>query len=394
MADQASILIKLEGAEVPAAAAPEPTKLIPPPPPTSSLPTPEIIGPPGELPSLAARLGAVQQDSLENLPSLMARPELLHQPEPLKQGILPPVLEQQGLSLADAMKAHAEAQKAAADKARELTANQKLLADVEKSMAREIDQLEKKPKPPPERGRPGGVNILSELSSLLPKPLRDVATPLVSGAERVAKLAPPTTASAAGGPAAAAEAGAAGGASAAGGPAAAAEAGAAGGASAAIPALVGFAIAVGAAALAAKAFASMMDESVMKYAQYNPALAAAQAQAEVRTIFADMRRAQESEPQLAQYIQARFELQQSIEDLKVKFIQEAGPALSEILKVVVALMPLVELIVTLFRPQLKSLELISKVVQKIFGKMDSEAPPGGPDPLDILNRAIQTLPQR
>jgi hypothetical protein len=259
--------------------------------------------------------------------------------KPLKQGILPPVLEQQGLSLADAMKAHAEAQKAAADKARELTANQKLLADAEKALAHEIEKEEAalpEALPVEKKGTGDILGLLGKMGIGVPRQLAPILSgggvgggaglgglaaigavvyaveklkeqversvvafknlslamlnPDANPASFVQALGSYTTEITKG-----------------------------------VPIIEQFGGAVGGAINALGSFMRALDGMVERYAQYSPQLAAAQAQANVTQILGDIRRAQQAAPELIRYIKTRTELQQKIEDAKIRFLNVATP---------------------------------------------------------------------
>lgn len=103
---------------------------------------------------------------------------------------------------------------------------------------------------------------------------------------------------------------------------------------AAIP-YVGIALAIGGAIKGA--IGDLMDSinsRVEKYAQYNPEVAQAQAQAEIKTIMGDMRRSRETSQEMAGFIQAQTEAQQRFEDIKVKVLSKIVPVLTQILEVV------------------------------------------------------------
>ena len=85
------------------------------------------------------------------------------------------------------------------------------------------------------------------------------------------------------------------------------------------------AIGVVASVKAFQSLTSAIDSQVQKFAQYNPEIATAQAMAEVRATFGDIRRAQESAPALTQYIQAQSNFEQSFEELKTQLLTNLAP---------------------------------------------------------------------
>jgi len=75
-------------------------------------------------------------------------------------------------------------------------------------------------------------------------------------------------------------------------------------------------------------FTAMAD----RYGQYNAGIAQAQAQAEMRQVMGDIRRAGESQDTLVQYIKTRSDLQQKVEDLKVKFMEAVEPIVQKLME--------------------------------------------------------------
>lgn len=92
-----------------------------------------------------------------------------------------------------------------------------------------------------------------------------------------------------------------------------------------------------AAGEAAKALGGVMQElnqTADKYGQYNAQIAQAQAIAEVRTELGNLRRAGESAPDLAKFVQLQSDLQQQFEDIKIrllsKLLETVNPAMEAI----------------------------------------------------------------
>ncbi len=85
-------------------------------------------------------------------------------------------------------------------------------------------------------------------------------------------------------------------------------------------------------------FMRQIDGMVDRYAAYSPLLAQGQAMAEITNVLGDMRRSQMVGPELLEYIQARSQLQQRVEDIKIDLLKQVVP-------VVVQLLPLLELMV-------------------------------------------------
>lgn len=74
-----------------------------------------------------------------------------------------------------------------------------------------------------------------------------------------------------------------------------------------------------------------IDSLVDRYAQYSPAIATAQAFAEVRQIFGDMRRANQLGTSFSRYIEVQSRLDQSFQDLKANVIESLTPTLIDLM---------------------------------------------------------------
>jgi len=72
-------------------------------------------------------------------------------------------------------------------------------------------------------------------------------------------------------------------------------------------------------------FMEGLDQTVERYAKFSPVVGIAQGQAAMIQTLSEFRRAQELGPSLAQYIFKRAELQQKIEDAKMRFIIRVMP---------------------------------------------------------------------
>ena len=94
---------------------------------------------------------------------------------------------------------------------------------------------------------------------------------------------------------------------------------------------------VAAVVIGFKAIVGEANQMVTKYEEYSPEIAQAQAMAEVRKITGDMRRAQESGGELAEFIKAQSEMQEHWEDLKTKIMTKIIPVVTGILEVLGAL---------------------------------------------------------
>lgn len=96
------------------------------------------------------------------------------------------------------------------------------------------------------------------------------------------------------------------------------------------------AVAVALTALAVelgKAAYNEADRQANKYAEYSPKIAEAKALAEMREEMANMRRSQEAEDELSDFIQQQSEVQQKWEDVRVAIMKKVVPVLNAILSV-------------------------------------------------------------
>lgn len=84
------------------------------------------------------------------------------------------------------------------------------------------------------------------------------------------------------------------------------------------------------------AFGNLMkaiDATAARYAEFSPVIAQAEAYSQIRQTLGDLRRAQEIAPAMVKYIQARTDVQQKFEDIKVKLLQKLVPMVAHILDV-------------------------------------------------------------
>jgi hypothetical protein len=90
-----------------------------------------------------------------------------------------------------------------------------------------------------------------------------------------------------------------------------------------------------------KALSTVMkaiDQSAQHYGQYSPEIAQAQAVAEIRQTMGDFKRAQVVGSEMAKYVIAQSDLQQKVEDVKVKILTKLLPLVTravEIIEVIV-----------------------------------------------------------
>jgi hypothetical protein len=125
-----------------------------------------------------------------------------------------------------------------------------------------------------------------------------------------------------------------------------------------------------------------VQKSISRYAEYSPEITQAQAQTEMRTMLADMRRAQEHGPEIARYIEAQAELQNKWEDAKMKFMEAVMPIMEQLMNVAqmfipfieiaVKLMPLIELYIATQSPKVGALLLIAQVASWFRNKTEED----------------------
>jgi hypothetical protein len=99
------------------------------------------------------------------------------------------------------------------------------------------------------------------------------------------------------------------------------------------------------AAATTQSLASLMqalDGVVDRYKGLSGPLATATTQSEITQALGDVRRAQEVGPQLAQYVNARSDLQQNVEDTKIKLLEHMVPLVTKLVENIDKLWPVIE----------------------------------------------------
>lgn len=89
-------------------------------------------------------------------------------------------------------------------------------------------------------------------------------------------------------------------------------------------------------------FAALMnaiDGTAKRYGEFSPQIAQAQAMAEVNHTMGEIRRAQESGPELARFVQMQGRLQEKFEDIKIKVLMKILPLVEAIGDAIEGLMP-------------------------------------------------------
>lgn len=132
-----------------------------------------------------------------------------------------------------------------------------------------------------------------------------------------------------------------------------------------------------------------LDDMVKRFAMFSPALAQAEARADVVQTFNDMRRAQEVTPALISYLQARTQLQQSVEDAKARFINQVTPLIVRGMEVIEFFLPLLERMANQGVDTVKILEAITvgpleSIVRLLKG--EPKAFQGIEDPWEVVKK--------
>ncbi len=131
-------------------------------------------------------------------------------------------------------------------------------------------------------------------------------------------------------------------------------------------------------------FMAAADATATRYGEYSPQIAMAQAQAEIQQVMGDMRRANESGPQLAAYIKAQGDLQQKYEDIKIKILTKILPIVTDAVAVLEKLMPAAELIATPIGELLAPLKQVADATAWLARLGQDARAPQVQDPVSVL----------
>ena len=115
-----------------------------------------------------------------------------------------------------------------------------------------------------------------------------------------------------------------------------------------------------------KALAGVMQElnkTADRYGEYSPAIAQAQAIAEVRQVMGDFRRSQQIGPEMAKFIMAQSDMQQRFEDIKIRLLTKIVPIIVRLLEVVEAAVAAGEVMIT---PLVAPLAVIAEVMSQLL----------------------------
>lgn len=135
---------------------------------------------------------------------------------------------------------------------------------------------------------------------------------------------------------------------------------------------------------------SAVNETVTKYADLNPAVAQAQARAEMTAIFGDMRRANEAAPQLTRYIEVQSRLQQQYEEVKIQILKKFIDTVEPVMDLLDKVLPLLPNMLRVLDAAFPLIGLIAEAAAFIASFLPQQNQPTFEDPVEIiLNRPEQ-----
>jgi hypothetical protein len=132
---------------------------------------------------------------------------------------------------------------------------------------------------------------------------------------------------------------------------------------------------VGTAIESVSGFMKALDGMVDRYGEYNPEIAMAQAQAEVRQIMGDLRRSKEAAPDLVKYVQQRSDMQQQFEDAKISMLSALMPIAKKLMEIGVSILPFIEVIVNVISEIAKVIPGMSEDIDAMRKKAEDDGMP-------------------
>lgn len=153
---------------------------------------------------------------------------------------------------------------------------------------------------------------------------------------------------------------------------------------AAHPIIGGFIAGIGKGTEAIAGLMSAINETAQKYGEYSPEIAQAQAIADVQQTLGDMRRANESGPEMARFILAQSEMQQKLEDIKMEMLAQLLPAINNILEALNKVMGSGEGISAVITILTSQITVIGEAAKKLANLMEDDKVREVEDPTDIL----------
>jgi len=139
-----------------------------------------------------------------------------------------------------------------------------------------------------------------------------------------------------------------------------------------------------------KAFAGLMkaiDGTTSRYGEYSPAIAQAQAVAEIRQVTGDMRRSREVGVELSKYLIAQSDLQQKFEDIKIKLLSQMLPIVTRGLQVLEAVVPSGEGIETAINGVSTVFSGVPQILMTLIQLLKDDKTPLPEDPTTLLRNS-------
>ena len=138
---------------------------------------------------------------------------------------------------------------------------------------------------------------------------------------------------------------------------------------------------------AAKQFGALMqavDATSKRYGEFSPDIAVAQAMVEVKHTMGELRRARESGPELARYLRAQGDLQQRVEDIKIKLLTKLMPLVTLIVEMTEGAMAGGQAIAEAITAVVDPMTAIMAAIARIAGAQEDAVRPRVDDPTTIL----------
>lgn len=146
-----------------------------------------------------------------------------------------------------------------------------------------------------------------------------------------------------------------------------------------------------------KALSSIMqavNQTAGRYGEYSPEIAQAQAVAEIRQTMGDFRRAQVVSAEMSKFVMAQSDLQQRVEDVKVKILTKMLPLVTRAVEMVEVIVAGGEDTVKAIEILAQPLTLLSQAASELVGMKRDERMPDPEDPTtQILNPKFFEAPE-
>ena len=151
-----------------------------------------------------------------------------------------------------------------------------------------------------------------------------------------------------------------------------------------LPVMGFFVVAIGEAGKAFSTLMQAVDKTAQRYGEYSPEVAQAQAFAEIKQTMGDLRRSREVGPELARYLVAQSDLQQKFEDIKIRLLTQMLPIITNVLKVLEAVVPSGDTISTTIQMLVNSMGPVAAGIQLISTTMKDQSRKEPNDPTDQI----------